>query len=260
MIMEILYKNFLNTTTQLYVSTNTDYSSYLFDRESSQQYQSSGDNNDATTTTIRVDFTGYESVDRIALQNINLKSFKVYYNSNSANLFSITSALTGTSEWTQNSATSLYLILEATKSITSVWIEATATAIANQEKKIGQLWISGQRYQFERNPSAKNYKPKLERHEYKHRMSDGGTATYVIADKFNADLRYKYYTESGTSSLLTIYEDYDPLVFVPFPTGTSWDSKIYEVNWIDDFEFHQYTDNYKNNGFSGRIRLRETPR
>lgn len=260
MDMEFLYKNMYATTTSVYVSTNTDYASYLFDRESSQQYQSSGDNNDATTTTVRVDFTSYKSVDRIALQNINLKSFKMYYNSNSANFFSITSALTGTSQWTQNSSTALYLMLEATISVTSVWIEATATMVANEEKKIGQLWISGQWYQLERNPSSKNYKPTIARKEHKHEMSDGGTATYVIADKFETDIRLKYWSTAGTASLREIYDDYDPAVFVPNPTGTSWDSKIYEVNWIDDWGFEEFSDNYKLNGYSGRIRLRETPR
>jgi hypothetical protein len=260
MEMEILYKNYYNTTTSVYVSTNTDYAQYLFDREKSQQYQSSGDNSDATTTTIRVDFSAAKNVDRIALQNINLKSFKMYYNSNSANLFSLSSALTGTSEWTQNSATSLYLILAATVSVTSVWIEATATTNANQEKKIGQFWISGQWYQLERNPSAKNFKAKKERKEYKHEMSDGGTATYVVADKYAVDIRLKYWSSTGVSTLEEIHEDYDPLVFVPEPTGTAWDGQIYECNWISDFTFKEYSNNYKGNGFSGRIRLRETPK
>jgi len=253
------YANFLNTTTMVSVSTGTDTSSFLFDRESTNSFQSNGDNSDLTTTTLTVNFTSTEIVDRIILQNINLKSFKVYYNSNSANVFSITSALTGTTEWTGNSATSLYLILESAKTIGSLTIEATSTISANEEKKIGELWLTQNLLTFDQNPQAKGYKAETERKEWTHEMSDGGTVIYALSDKFSTRIKRKYVDQDEYDTLKTIHKIWDAIVFVPFPTGTAWNSEIYEVTWVGPFTFETYADNYKENGFTGSIRLQETP-
>src|SRR5210317_1155711 len=136
--MEFLSLNSVNTTTQITVSTNSNTGRF-FDRRQSEQYISSGDNNDATTTTITIEFTSAQIIDRIALENINWKGFKGYYNSNSANLFSITSADTGTMSYTQNSQTNMYFKLADEKSCTSISFEVTTTMSANEEKKCGQI-------------------------------------------------------------------------------------------------------------------------
>lgn len=262
--MEFLSINSLNTTTQITVSTNSN-TSRLFDREYTNQYVSSGDNDDATTTTIRIDFSSYQSVDRIILENHNFKSFKIYYNSVSANLFSLTSAATGTAEWNQNSETNLYLKLEAAVSVNSLFIEVTATMAADEEKKIGQLWITKQIYALDNNPDAKGYKPQLMSKSYDHKMSDGGIARYFISDKFNANVSLKYIDSGEYTSLRNIYDTVSSFVFVPFPTATNWDSdfpngRIYECNWVKGFDFEQYQSNLTTNGFKGTIRLKETPR
>ena len=258
--MEFLYNNHLNTSTMIYVSTGTSTAANLFDKDKNEQYSSSGDNSDLTTTTIRIDFSGYKDVNRIILQNMNFKGFKMYYNSNSANLFSVTSALTGTSEWTTNSLTNMYLQLESTISVTSLFIEATTTAIADSEKRIGQLWINNQYFSLERNPTAKNYKVSIDTKEFAHKMSDGGYALYRIAEKFTADIKLDYVSQTEHDSFYNLYTAWTDFVFVPFPTSTAWDGKIYSVNWIKSFEFEQFKNNYKDNGYTGKIRLRETPK
>ena len=259
MNMSIHYANYLNTTTMVSVDSGTDTTQYLFGRESSNQYQTSGDNSDATTSTIVVNFTGTEEVDRIILQNINLKSFKMYYDSNTANLFSITSALTGTTEWTNNSATSLYLILEDTKTIGSITIEATATMLANEEKKIGEMWITKNLLTFDQNPQARGYRAETDRKEWRHEMSDGGVVVYALSDKFSTRIKRKYVDQEEYDTLKTIHRIWDAIVFVPFPTGTAWNSEIYEVTWTGAFTFETFSDNYKENGYSGTIKLEETP-
>ena len=262
--MEFLSLNSVNTTTQITVSTSSNTSRF-FDRRQSEQYSSSGDNDDGTTTTITIEFTSYQDVDRIVLENINWKSFKAYYNSNSANLFSLTSADTGTAEWTQNSQTNMYLKLAATKSCTSVIFEITATAVANQEKKCGQIWVMEQMFALADNPDAKSYVPKMYRKEYAHKMSDGGVATYFINDNYDASIKLKYVSQTTYDNLKTLYNLKTSFTFVPFPTATNWDenfsvARIYEVNWVKDFDFESYQNNLISLGHKGTIRLKETPK
>ena len=258
MNMELIHRNYLETTTSVYVSTGTSTAGYLFDRESTNYYLSSGDNADTTTTTITVNFAPFKVIDRIGLQNINFKSFKVYHSSNTANTLTIANADTTTSVWTGNSATSRYLILSTPVTMTSLTIAATSTTIANQEKKLGEFWCLEKILTFDKNPDAKGYDAQFNAKQYKHEMSDGGTTVYTVSDKFEARIKRKYVDETEHDTLSTIHKIWGPIVFVPFPTGTAWDGRIYQVVWVGEFGFEQYTDNYKGNGYSGDLRLMES--
>ena len=262
--MEFLNPNSVNTTTQITVSTGSNTSRF-FDRRQSEQYTSVGDNSDLTTTTITIEFSSSQDINRIVLENINWKSFNSYYNSNSANLFSLTSADTGTADWNTNSQTNIYMKLEATKSCTSISFEITATAVADEEKKCGQVWACGQRFALDSNPDAKSYKPKVNRKEYAHKMSDGGTTTYFINDNFDGNIKLNYVSQTVYDNLKSLYNLKTSFVFVPFPTATAWEqnfsvARIYEVNWIKSFDFEQYAKNTLELGHKGMIRLRETPK
>jgi hypothetical protein len=91
-------------------------------------------------------------------------------------------------------------------------------------------------------------------------MSDGGTVVYFVQDNFKADIQRQYVDETEYDSLRSLHTLVTPFSFVPFPTGTSWDDKMYEVNWIGDFDFESYSENVKDAGYSGSMRLRETPK
>lgn len=123
----------------------------------------------------------------------------------------------------------------------------------------GNIAVVEKLHEFTDNPAAGDYKPKFDRTEYKHKMSDGGTATYVIQDNFSADVKLKYVSSTDRNDLKTIYQTQEPIVFIPFPTGTGWDGEIYEVNWVDDFDLG-FTDNYTGNGYNIKMKLEETPK
>ena len=230
--MECLYSNYFNTITLCTVNNGTDTVLYMIDRDQSQQFASSGDNSDATTTTIQLDFADTQTVDRIILENINFKGFKIYYNSNTANLFSLTGSLTGTSEWASNSETSLCLICNTVTNISSIFIEATLTMIGNEEKKCGQFWTTRRYFDFVDNPSADNYEAKFYAKQFVHEMSDGGFAVYNIAKRFQSDIKREFVEETEHDTLKDLFEENSEFVFVPFQTGTSWDKRVYEVNWV----------------------------
>lgn len=257
--MEFHYANYVNTTTLITCGAGTTTFSNLFDRKSSTQWATSGFNDDTTSTVLSVQFGSTKNITTIVLENINLKDVQVYYNSNTANKFSLTVNTEGTqtSFWDANSATYLYLDF-VTTAVNSVQIVASSTIDANEEKKIGELWILNKNLRLENNPSAKRYKVIKKRKEYVHQMSDGGFATYILSDRYRADIKMEFVSETERDSLRDIHLDWNSYVFLPSPTGTSWDKKVYEVNWIGDFDFLNYTDNYRDNGYSGTIRLRES--
>jgi hypothetical protein len=240
------------------VTSNASIAAYLFDR-SSGVFQTTGENSDTTTSIIRVDFPSSKVVDRIVLEDVNFKTFSIFYDSLTSNYFSVTGALTATTNWTANSETSLYLKLVTPITLSSISIAISSTQVANEEKELGEFWISKQRYAFTLNPTAADYKIKRARKAYTHEMSDGGYAQYILGEKFEADIKRRNILEAEETQLETLYMSHDDFVFVPEPTGTSWNGKIFECTWIGDYDFEEYETNYKPNGFTGSLRLRETP-
>lgn len=257
--MEFCYPNYLQTTTNVSITSGSTTVANLFDRKSSTYYTSVGLNNDTTACTIRIEFSGTKNVNRLVLENINWKSFVIYYQSNTANKLALLNAPTTTSEWSTNSTTSM-LLKFATVSASIFTLAATTTMVANKEKEIGGLWFLEQVYSFTDNPEAKEYDPNIEQKQYKHEMSDGGASVYFIQDNFKANIKRKFVSDTERKSLWSLYTYHSPLVFIPFPTGTSWDGGIWEVNWTDKFDFNQYYQNVKDNGFTGQIKLEETPK
>ena len=262
--MEILKQNFLNTTTMVSVATGTDNAANLFNRSKSSSYVSVGKDDDTAGVTIGVDFSGTtKNIDRIVLQNINYKGFKIYHSSNTGNTITLTSTSdTTVTDWVSNSATSLYLIF-ATIQATSIFIDGTTTMDANENKNVGEFWVTEKRLRLERNPTAKDYKPVLKRKEFRHEMAEGGTTSYVISESYRADLRLRFRNETETAALLDLYDDRVPFVFVPFPTSTGWttfkNERIHEVIWVRDFTF-QHERNNTGVGYSLRARMEETPK
>jgi hypothetical protein len=264
-VMSLYYENYLNTTTLCTVSAaaSIDITTYknLFDRKKSTQMVTSNVADNNTATTLHVQFGSSKNITGIMLQNINLKFLIIYYNSSSANRFTMNSVTEGTqtSQWSGNSATNLYIEFPTT-TVDSVQVYMAQTTPLVEEKKVGELWIIENVLDFDRNPSAKQYKPVIKRKEYQHEMSDGGVATYIIADRYRADIKRTYVSETERDNLETLHQRWQPLTFFPDPTVNSWSGDVYSVNWVGDFNFYEYADNYRDNGFNGTIRLRERPK
>ncbi len=254
--MEFLSRTYLQTTTQVYVSTNTITGEYLLDPDVRRQYVSSGDNSDLITTTIRISFDSTQTVDRLALLETNVKGFNIFYNGVTANAFTITNPTT-TTQFTSNTSSDLYFACTPV-ACTSVTFDLKTTQTANTEKAVGFLYIGANEFTFPRVPSASNYTPVIDPKDVNHVLSDGGTRRHVVQEKWAIKIKMNNITESFRNSLLDIYNDYEPKTFVPFGTGTSWDGILFECNWIGNFDFYKYSDNATESGFSGSIDLKET--
>lgn len=257
--MEFLRANFLNTTTQITVNSNTLSAENLFNRDPLYQWYSDGFNNDLTTSSITIAFDSTTSVSRLALFGINFKEFSVFYNGSTANTFALTNGDTSASSYTGNTDANKYFRF-STVQCTSITIDAKKTMTADQEKYISMILPTDLILQLEKIPDAKGYKPKLTPKQIVHKLSDGGTRLHNIRKKWEVTLDLDYVSTTQRDAL---YDDiFDAGVafnFCPFGTATGWDGICFESVWEGGFNFYEYSDNAASSGFSGKINLKETP-
>jgi len=246
--MEFLNPNLVNTTSMTVVNSNTDTAQYLFDRNVSIGYSSSGLNTAGTSAVISIKLPSNTVISHVFIQNHNLKSFRIYYNSVTANSLHNT---------TTNSATSTYIAFSSV-TVNSVDIQMTDTINASEEKELGELYIGYRQLQFERNPAIENFEPRIFRKQIRHEMPDGGVVLYNVRDKYRTNLRWEFITDGFHTSLLTLYRNAQPLYFLPEPTTTAWNGEAYEVVMSGEFDF-KHSTNDKTQGRSGGLDLEQTP-
>lgn len=257
--MEFIYRNLINTTTQIAVNSNTATVSNLFNSDPFFQYYTDGFNNDLTTSSIEIQFDTPTLVSRIGLLDTNAKEFRLFYNGATANAFSLTTTgSTTTSYWTGNAETNIYLRTSPI-TISSITLEIKSTQTVNQEKRLGMLVYSDIYSSLTQIPNAQGYDPRINVKQIVHTLSDGGTRVHNVRKKWSVDLKLEYIDSTQRTNLKTIYDLLTPFMFCPFGTTTSWDGILFDSVWTGPFDFYQYSDNATSSGFSGAIRLRETP-
>lgn len=255
--MEFLTKNLFNTTTMATVASGTLTVDYLLLRDTNRQYVTTAYNDDLLTASLTIDFGSTQSVSKIALLGMNLKSFTIFHSGATANTLALTSTgATTTSDWSTNSETAMYLQF-STIQAQSFTIDMKTTQVANSEKAIGYLYLGDLLLDFERIPSSSNYKPRYKSEEIKHKLSDGGMRIQKVATRFSTEIKLKYVSRSFADSLYNVWSDGDEFVFVPFGTTTAWDEIFHTVVWGGEFDFIEYADNAVGAGFSGSISLFE---
>ena len=248
-VMEFLKENYLNTTTMVKVDSNTGTVLYLFDRNPNLTY-ASVNYNSTTATVISIELATNTVISNLLLQNHNFKQFRAFYNSLTANTFS-----PNINETTNSATSSYYLFTSVT--VNSIQIQVDTTITGSTDKQVGEVIVTERTLQFERNPTADEWRPAIRRKQIVHEMPDGGVKVYHIRDKFRAKIGWDFITETFHNSLKTRFEAALPMVFTPFPTNTSWNGQAPEVSWIGDFNF-KHGDNAKTAGYSGDLELRET--
>lgn len=256
--MEFIKANYLNTTTQISVNSNTGTAQNLYNRDYLYQYYSDQFANDLTSTVITITLDATSPVSRIALIDTNFKEFTVFYNGSTANTFSLTEANTTVSAYTNNSSENLYFRF-STLQVSSITINAKSTQTANQEKRLGLFLISDLNLELSKIPSASQYKPKIVPKQIVHKMSDGGTRINTVRRKNEVILTLDYIDTDERDLLYQIYISNNEFNFCPFGTTAAWDGYLFEAVWDGSFDFFEYSDNATSSGFSGKISLKETP-
>lgn len=256
--MEFIKANFLNTTTQIAVNSNTLSASNLFNKNPIYQYYSDGLANDNTTASITITFDATTPVSRIALLDLNTSAFNLFYNGLTANSFALQNGDTTASIYTSNADRNKYFMFN-TVQCSTITLELKNTFVANSEKVIGLMVLSELMFEPELIPSAQNYKPKLQPKQIVHTMSDGGKRIHNVSKKWSLDLSFDYISSTFKTNLETLYDLETEFNFVGFSTHTSWSGFIFEAIWEGAFDFNEFSSNAVSSGFSGTVRLRETP-
>lgn len=245
--MDLLRSNLINTTTSVTGTSNlAGFAQYLFDRNLNFRYATSGYTSN-TTAVLSWVFASPQVISHVLLQNHNLRDFRLYYNSVTANSLLIT---------TTNSATSTYVSFAST-TVSSVDLQMNAPITGDNEKAVGEWVLSDRLYQFSNNPTAQNYDPQANMHRILHRMPDGGVAAFIIKNKYKAKLSLDYISTTSRDTLLSIYNSTPTFYFLPEPTATGWEGFAREVLWTNPFNF-TWGENSKTQGFNGEIVLEET--
>lgn len=256
--MEFLKKNYIDTTTSIVVNSNTGTVANIMDRDLTYQYASDGLNDDTTIATFRIDFQETLSVSRIAIMGTNVKAMNIFYDLVTANTFSFTSTSdTSTSQWTNNSESSMFLYAAAVN-CTSVSFDLKTTQEANANKAIGYLLVTDKHITFDRIPNAFNYSPVLNPKNVIHRLSDGGTRVQTLDEKRSLRMGFNFIDTTFKNKLKTVYDLHDEVVFTAFGTSSGWDEVIFPCAWTNGFEFDRFSDNAKESGYSGSIELKES--
>jgi hypothetical protein len=249
-VMQLFRKNELNTTTQIVVdAVNTATVGNIFDRDTRTQWRTVGYGT-STSTIFSIEFATATAIDRIFLQNHNLKQFRIFYNSTTASVFS-----PAINETTNSATSNLYEV--ATTSVNSIQIQVDLATSADTEKLIGEVYVGGLMLPFEQNPSAGNYTPAIDREQVVHKMPNGGVAIFNVADKFQANIKLRHISDTFEASLRNVYETGTTFYFVPFGTTTAWDGFAYEVAWTGKYDF-KYAANNVSGGYNGTIIIEET--
>lgn len=251
-------RNLVDQTETVYtVAGQTGTSSALFDRDIGSRWSSNGYDG-ATSLVLSFNFATATVVSGLMVLNHNLRQFRVFYDSATAN------TLTPDINVTQNSATFSYFTFAST-TVNSLEIQmdvANTTTVAGAsttEKVLGEVLVTRELFSASANPPVGRYRQVLRKHMVRQELADGGTALYHLADKFQADIGYPFITSAFKTNLRSVFDEAVPFVFVPFGTTSAWDGQAYEVNWIGGFNFNWATDAKDTAGWTGNIRLEQTP-
>lgn len=257
--MDFLTANLINTTTQLTVNSNTTVVANLFNRDQFYQYYSDGLNNDLTTCSITITFGATTNVSNIVLSDTNAKQFSVFYNGLTASAFALSDQNTTTSSFTTNTDSNVFLKFPTT-AVSSITLDIKTTQVANAEKIVGNLYIGEKYYSLGKIPNSSNYKPSLVPKQIVHQMSDGGQRIHNVRRKFDLSITLDYLSSTEVSSLKTLWELQSAFQFAAFGTSTGWTNPVFfECVWPGSFNFFEYSDDAISSGFSGNIKLKETP-
>ena len=256
--MEFLTGNIINTSSMIDIASGTLTVNNLFNPDKTKQWVSQGYNDDTVAAEITINFAQTTTIDRIALKEHNLKEFFFYYNGVTANTFAVPTGDTTTLDYASNSNTSQFFGVTPVD-CTSVTLYMKATQYPNSEKAVGFFYLGENLLDLPLIPTSKNYQISKKVVKITHKLSDGGVRQQKISEKWEARIKLGYITLSDVMDLEEIYNRKSPTAFAPFGTSTGWTGILFDCVWEGDFDFYEYTDNAKDAGHEGSVRLSETP-
>lgn len=227
--------------------------SYLFDRNTTPLYQTSGANNDSTTESLYIYFyqggiLQVRPIDTVVLRNYNWKEWSVNYwngSSWSAIASQTTDVLSDRYVGTPYINTS------------SLRIDITKTKTPNQEKTIGEIIVCTTLLPCD---DMSSYDPKWRERSKEIVLGDGSIHKVYTKDKsgrlskYEAALKFHYLSKATRDALKAIKDTGEPFLFQPESVTVPED--IYYVHWSNTWD-EKYMSNFKSAGYEVVMNLKE---
>jgi hypothetical protein len=225
----ILYtKNYVTVDDTYAVSSGAANIGYVYDRDNSAQWQSSGANSDATSVTIQITF--YEKsvavsrvFDTLALINHNIKNYTVAWWTGSAWTTFITQTADTSQSLSRNVSTygNTPTALASFSSVTTSQILLTlnTTQTPNQEKAIGELICCNQ--QLNVGLDLLTYDLAFRQKVKDNLMGDGSLTRAVVLwtlnryEKYEAKATFNFVSDSLLASFMSIKNQGLPVLWYP---------------------------------------------
>jgi len=259
---------FTTTAIHTFTAESTAFSpddyQYLFDRKTTL----------APSGVLYLDFGSTQTVDALVYDRCYAAEVYAKYNAsadawtetafNFFNFYSGTITAFTTSSFVYADRTSTSFILNFTTATAYTdkmiigWLGATIGGFVGSVQNIIPL---ERIFELDENPDASDFKISIKSVEILHKIADGGVKKGRLAESARYSIALDYVSNEGYEKLYNLYEQNKSFFIVHNPSSSAaWVPLIHEVNWLGDFTFEEYTDNFKGNGWRGNITLAEVPR
>jgi len=243
-----LYKNYITSIDQLTVSSNTANRKQLINRNEETKFYAIGE---GTGLTITWNPGSSKTINRIFLQNTNIKACTIKYNSNAVN-FSPAISVSG------NEKPNLYFEM-SDQSVDDVTVTVTDT-IDGGGVRIGQMYIGKELYEIATTIGGTlRHVPDVQ--QTINVMSDKTTQKVYVRRLRHYELGLVKVSTSNREYFETIYDENrrGTVVFVPYPaTGAdTWNGWAGHYNWVNAPDMDNYTRDLPENGYDINIVLQQ---
>ncbi len=254
---KLFTKNYVNSESDLTFSSGSTLGERIADNDKNSQWISSGENSDATESTVVAIFKegGVEvekSIDTVILINHNLEDPIVEYWDGSA-----WQSFDSETDLTDGTAT---VFTHATVSTSRIKVRNSQTITTNQEKAIGELIACLSLVSFSRDFVSYNFNL-VPRKAFELPLGDGSIHRSVVmsslnrSSKYEANVRFDFLTAAEIEILQGIKESADVVTWQP--ESIERPDEIYQVNWTGNFA-PIYVTSYKGAGYRADFNFKET--
>lgn len=241
----ICYENKL-TTAKITVATSDTIKTRLVDRNAERRWVStSGDQTGTFTLAIT------ESIDTIVIQNTNMKTFTIKYNTST----NFTPTLSQAVATVGTGYGDFYFKVSAVTPTTNIIIAVTETTDA-LPLQVGQIVVTKEIMEVSASGSMRI--PTTTKQFLKD-MSDG-TINKVYVRRLNGyELTLNNVSVAQRTLLMSVYDENKrkSVFFIARPSmgEDAFDGLADHVNWTNEFDFNDYYNDLVTNGFTGTMKL-----
>lgn len=248
-----------DTAGDLIASTGQTLVHRLYGMDPTSQWSSSG-SNDATTETLVIGlYTGgsqiSQSIDFVALYNVNLKNFKIEYSNDNGATYTTVPG----SDFTGSPFSGKDLVLNITPTtMNKIRVTMTTTQTANQDKKVGTIVLALSSFQAK---SFQKYMPARKDNRVDVKLADGSLDyTYLLwsdgqFELYSAKIGWQNLQSADRLNLRSIATQTAPFLFYPEPGDLV--EEIHQCAMVPNSYSEVYASEFKGSGWNITMEVQE---